>query len=637
MERSWWWKAIGILFLVILAVVYLTPSTPGIEGVLPKWYTKLIKSRLQLGLDLQGGIYLVYTVNIRKAIEDKADRLAADIEDRLKTDKKFKITKLKMIRGSAPYVQQRISQGLDKAKYKVTETDEVRDRVLVYFPNKADIKAMDKKFVDGYRYKLVEVERDEAKGFIHLRMDEEEAKEVEKYAIQQGIETIRNRIDEFGVSEPSIRAKGRDIIVELPGLNDDEFERVQKLIGRTAQLEFKMVDDKSDFMQKVAEKLPKDHKRIKVESDSYDGKKNGLVRYSFLKAEQEMITEGKDRGRDHGKLALQEFLSRENLEKLGLRVPEDHEIALELQTSRAEKGQAPKAWWVTHYLFRRAELTGETLRDAEPQWDQRTGHPEVGLTFNHEGARLFERLSGENIGARMAIMLDNKVNSAPVFQDRIGGGRARITMGGWNAQSKLKEVNDLVAVLRAGALPAPLDLMTKTQIGATLGRDAVERGSLAFGIGLTMVVLFMLYYYRIAGIICDIALTLNFLFIMAILSAFNATLTLPGIAGLVLTIGMAVDANVIIYERIREELRLGKSPRAAVDAGYSRAFWTIFDAQVTTAIAAFVLMQWGTGPIRGFAVTLLAGIICSIFTGVVVSRVMFDLIVAKFRPKSLSI
>ena len=605
--------------------------------MLPKWYTKMIKSRLQLGLDLQGGIYLVYTVNIRKAIEDKADRLAADIEDRLKTNKTNKIKKLKMIRGSGPYIQQRIAQGLDKAKYKVTETDEIRDRVLVYFPTKADMKVMDKKFIDSYRYKLIEVERDELQGFVHLRMDEEESKEVEKYAIQQGIETIRNRIDEFGVSEPSIRAKGRDIIVELPGLDDDEFERVQKLIGRTAQLEFKMVDDKSDFMQKVSAKVPKDHKRIKVESDSYDGKKDGLVRYVFLRAEQEIITEGKDRGKDHGKLALLEFLSRENLEKLGLRVPEDHEIALGLETARGEKGKAPKSWWSTHYLFRRAELTGETLRDAEPQWDQRTGHPEVGLTFNHEGARLFERLSGEHIGQRMAIMLDNKVNSAPVFQDRIGGGRARITMGGWNAQSKLKEVNDLVAVLRAGALPAPLDLMTKTQIGATLGRDAVERGSLAFGIGLTMVVLFMLYYYRLAGIICDISLALNFVFIMAILSAFGATLTLPGIAGLVLTIGMAVDANVIIYERIREELLLGKSPRAAVDAGYSRAFWTIFDAQVTTAIAAFVLMQWGTGPIRGFAVTLLAGIVCSIFTGVVVSRVMFDLIVAKFRPKSLSI
>ena len=612
MERSWWWKAIGILFLILLAVVYLTPSTPGTEGVLPSWYTKLIKSRLQLGLDLQGGIYLVYTVNIRKAIEDKADRLAADIEDRLKTNKKKKVKKVKIVRRN-------------------------RDDLYFTFADKADLNVMDKAFVDSYRYKLVEVERDAAKGTIHMRLDEEELKEVEKYAIQQGIETIRNRVDEFGVSEPSIRAKGRDIIVELPGLSDDEFERVQKLIGRTAQLEFKMVDDKGDFMQKVGAKIPKDDKRIKLEWDSYDGKKQGLVRYAFLKAEQELVTEGKDRGTDLGKVALEEFLSPENLAKLGLKIPDDHQILLGLEKGKKEKGKAPKNWWSTHYMFKRAELTGETLRDAEAQWDQRTGHPEVGITFNHEGARLFERMSGEHIGERMAIILDNKVNSAPVFQDRIGGGRARITMGGWNAQQKLAEVNDLVAVLRAGALPAPLDLMTKTQIGATLGRDAVERGSMAFAIGLGLVVLFMLYYYRMAGIICDISLGINFLFIMAILSAFNATLTLPGIAGLVLTIGMAVDANVIIYERIREELRLGKTPRAAVDAGYSRAFWTIFDAQVTTAIAAFVLMQWGTGPIRGFAVTLLAGIICSIFTGVVVSRVMFDLIVAKFRPKSLSI
>ena len=611
MERSWWWKAIGILFLISLSVVYLLPTIPGAEDSLPKWYTKAVKSRLQLGLDLQGGIYLVYTVNIRKAIEDKADRLAADAEDRLRTDKKAKV-KVKVVRKN-------------------------RDDLHFTFPNKADVKVMDKAFVDSYRYKLVEVARDEAAGTVHMRMDEEEVKEVEKYAIQQGIETIRNRVDEFGVAEPSIRAKGRDIIVELPGLSEDEFERVQKLIGRTAQLEFKSVDDKGDFMQKLGAKVPKDHKRIKVEWDSYDGKKNGLVRFSQFKVEQELITEGKDRGRDLGKEALEEFIAPANLKKLGLTLPDDHQIALGLETGKAEKGKAPKSWWVTYYLFKRAELTGETLRDAEPSWDQRTGHPEVSITFNSEGARLFERLSGDNIGRRMAIMLDGKVNSAPVFQDRIGGGRARITMGGWNSKEKLKEVNDLVAVLRAGALPAPLDLMTKTQIGATLGRDAVERGALAFGIGLLMVVLFMIYYYKGSGIICDLALFCNFLFIMGILAAFNATLTLPGIAGLVLTIGMAVDANVIIYERIREELRLGKSARAAVDAGYARAFWTIFDAQVTTAIAAFVLMQWGTGPIRGFAVTLLAGIICSIFTGVVVSRVMFDLVVTKFRPKSLSI
>jgi preprotein translocase subunit SecD len=192
-------------------------------------------------------------------------------------------------------------------------------------------------------------------------------------------------------------------------------------------------------------------------------------------------------------------------------------------------------------------------------------------------------------------------------------------------------------VLRTGALPAPLRKVFETQVGPTLGRDAVRKGALAFAIGGGLVLLFMLYYYRGAGLICDLCLTLNVVFIMAVLTGFEATMTLPGIAGLVLTIGMAVDANVIIYERVREELALGKSPRAAVDAGYSRAFWTIFDSQLTTAIAAFVLMQYGSGPIRGFAVTLLVGIICSVFTGVVVTRLIFDFVIAKFRPKSLSI
>jgi preprotein translocase subunit SecD len=211
-------------------------------------------------------------------------------------------------------------------------------------------------------------------------------------------------------------------------------------------------------------------------------------------------------------------------------------------------------------------------------------------------------------------------------------------LGGFKDPFKLQnEARDLAAVLRTGALPAPLRKTFERQVGPSLGKDAIENGTLAFIIGLALVVLFILYYYRGAGLICDIALVINFLFIAAIMAGFNATLTLPGIAGLVLTIGMAVDANVIIYERIREEAALGKTPRAAVEAGYSRAFWTIFDAQLTTFFAAIVLMQYGSGPIRGFAVTLMAGIISSMFTGIVVTRLLFDLVVNKFKPKKLSI
>ena len=593
MDRSWWWKAIGILFLLIVSVAYLVPTVVG-EKQLPAAYSNLIKTKLRLGLDLQGGLHLVYEVEVDKAVSDKADRLSADIEQRLKT----------------------------KEKVKIALVREGRDDIILTFPNKADLGKVTKDFLANYRSNLSEVLRDPVAGTLRLRMDAEYVKEVQDYAIRQGIETIRNRVDKFGVVEASIRAKGRDVVVELPGLKTSDFERVKKLIGRTAQLEFKIVDDDNAFMEKVAKLVPTEGP-IKVQTDSFDGKKKGNVMFTYLES------------RD--KKALTTFI--DGLAAKGLKVPPTHEIVLGSEQAKDEKGnELPDKVWITYYNFRRAELTGEYITDAEVQWDERTGRPEVGLTFDHNGARIFERISGEHVGDRLAIMLDGKVNSAPVFQSRIGGGRVRITLGGFKDPFKLQnEAKDLVAVLRTGALPAPLRKVFETQVGPTLGHDAVRRGAMAFAIGGLLVIFFMLYYYRLAGVICDLALILNFTFIMAILSAFGATLTLPGIAGLILTVGMAVDANVIIYERIREELALGKSPRAAVDAGYGRAFWTIFDAQLTTAIAAFVLMQYGSGPIRGFAVTLLVGIVCSIFTGVVVTRVLFDFVVTKFRSKALSI
>jgi preprotein translocase subunit SecD len=588
MERSWWWKAVGIFLLIVVAVVYLLPTFVG-EKNLPSWYTKYINKKLQLGLDLQGGIHLVYEVEVDKAVSDKADRLAADIEERLVKDKKV----------------------------KVRITREGRDDIVIKFLNKSKIKVMNDKFMADFRTNLDEIDRDEAQGTLRLRMDEDYVKEVQDYALRQGLETIRSRIDKFGVAEPSIRPKGRDIAIELPGLGKKEFERVKKLIGRTAQLEFKMCDDTGEYMTRAAAKVPKDGP-LEVRTDSYDGKQRGTIVYTYIQSKN--------------RHALRKFVK-------SLDVPKTHQILLGVEQAKDEKGNdLPEKIWRTYYLHRRAELTGEYITDAEVQWDERTGRPEVGLTFDRNGASIFERVSGDHTGERLAIILDEKVNSAPVFQGRIGGGRARITLGGFKDPFALQqEAKDLVAVLRAGALPAPLRKVFETQVGPTLGRDAVRKGLLAFGIGGGLVLLFMLYYYRGAGFIADLALILNFVFIAAILTGLEATLTLPGIAGLVLTVGMAVDANVIIYERVREELALGKSPRAAVDAGYSRAFWTIFDAQVTTAIAAFVLWQYGSGPIQGFAVTLLAGIFCSIFTGVVVTRLFFDFVVMKFRPKSLSI
>ncbi|MCA9665995.1 MAG: protein translocase subunit SecD [Myxococcales bacterium] len=561
---------------------------------LPGWYKKYIDAELQLGLDLQGGIHLVYEVEVDKAVSDKVDRLAIDIEERFIKDKKIKVR---------------------------TER-EGRDDIVIKFSKASDIKHLDKKFMGDFRSQLDEVERDNDKGTARLRIDEKYVKDVQEYAIKQAIQTIRGRVDEFGVSEPTILRKGRDIVVELPGLTAEHFERVKKIIGRTAQLEFKICDDAAGYMRRIAARVPKGSP-IKVQTDSYDGKKLGTITYTYLQSKD--------------KKALEAFL--DSLPKLGLAIPKDHEILLGQDRARDKKGKVlPEPVWVTYYLKRRTELTGEYITDADVQWDERSGRPEVGLTFDRNGASIFARVSGDNVGRRMAIILDSNINSAPVLQSKITGGRARITLGGFRPAAELqREAKDLAAVLRSGALPAPLRKTFERQVGPTLGRDAIERGTLAFGIGGGLVILFILYYYRFAGFVCDLALVLNFVFIGAIMAGFHATLTLPGIAGLVLTVGMAVDANVIIYERIREEEALGKTPRAAIDAGYGRAFWTIFDAQLTTAIAGFVLLQYGSGPIRGFALTLLIGILCSIFTGVVVTRLLMDFYVTKFKPKKLSI
>ncbi|MGZ3408015.1 MAG: protein translocase subunit SecD, partial [Polyangia bacterium] len=287
---------------------------------------------------------------------------------------------------------------------------------------------------------------------------------------------------------------------------------------------------------------------------------------------------------------------------------------------------------------RRAELTGEYIQDAEVSWDQQTGRPEVSLTFDHEGAVLFEKATSASIGRKMAIILDEKVNSAPVIEGRIGGGHARITMGGFSDPFQLQnEAKDLVAVLRTGALPAPLKKTHQMQVGPTLGKDAVDKAKFAMTVGSLLVIFFMLIYYRVSGLIANIAMVLNIVYQLAVLAALGATLTLPGIAGVVLTVGMAVDANIIIYERIREELRAGKSARGAVEAGFGRAFWTVFDAHVTNLVAGIVLYSYGTGPIRGFAVTLMIGIVANLFTSVWLSRSMFDFLVNRRQAATLSI
>lgn len=589
MERSWWWKAALYGVVTVLAALYLVPTLVPEEkqpGFIKRHFTK----RIQLGLDLQGGLHLVYEVNVDKAVSDKVDRLATDVEDKLRRDK-----------------------GVND----VVVSREGRDLIVLTFKNPADNAKLDDALLKEHRNALDVVSRDAAKGVVRLSIDPDQVAEVQEYALRQGIETIRNRVDKLGVAEPTIIKKGTDIIVELPGLKPSDFERIKTIIGRTAQLEFKIVDDGSQYMVKVAQEASKPEWKaqgIEVLPDSWTEKDSG-------KQHEDVYLRAKNRE------VLQKFFTGLTGD---VAVPPDHEIGYEEMSIRAEEGaQTPDRPWRTYFMHKRAALTGEYLSNADQNWDQQTGRPEVAFELDHQGAAISERMTGENIGRKMAIVLDDKINSAPVIEGRIGA-RGRITLGGFGDPFALQqEAKDLVAVLRSGALPAPLRKTFETQVGPTMGRDSVDKAKTSMYIGAAAVILFMLIYYRLSGLIAIIAMILNMLFMLAILAGFEASLTLPGIAGLVLTIGMAVDANIIIYERIREELRMGKSVRTAVDAGFQRAFWTVFDAHVTNFVAGVVLYSYGSGPIRGFAVTLLVGIITNLFTSYWLSHWMFDAVVGR--------
>jgi len=593
MERAWWWKAALYGFVTVVAVLYLVPTLVP-EEKQPSFIRSNFQKKIQLGLDLQGGLHLVYEVNVDKAVSDKVDRLSSDIEDRLRRD---------------------------KAVTELNVTREGRDDIILTFKNPTDATKVDEALLKEYRNSLDLVDRNAATGVVRLRLDSDQVEEVRDYALRQGIETIRGRVDKLGVAEPIIIKKGSDIIVELPGLKPSDFERIKSIIGRTAQLEFKIVDDGSEYMKKAAGAVPKRDPKAALQPTDVDVGTEAWNEEDSGKSHEDVYLRSKSRD------ALEKFVAGLSGE---VAVPPDHEFGFEENQGRGEGGEAtPDRYWRTYYLHKRAALTGEYLSNADQTWDQNTGRPEVSFEFDHQGAAISERMTGDNIGRKMAILLDEKITSAPVIKSRIGA-RGRITLGSFGDPFQLQqEAKDLVAVLRSGALPAPLRKTFETQVGPTMGRDSIEKAKLSMYLGAAAVILFMLIYYRVSGLIAVIAMLLNMLLMLAILAGFEASLTLPGIAGLVLTVGMAVDANIIIYERIREELRLGKSVRTAVDAGFARAFWTVFDAHVTNFVAGVVLYSYGSGPIRGFAVTLLVGIITNLFTSYWVSHWMFDAVVGR--------
>jgi preprotein translocase subunit SecD len=520
------WQLVSVFVVIVATIIYLVPTLkPGI------WPHK----KINLGLDLQGGMHLVLEVDSDKAVESTVERITQEIREMLKK-KLIRDVAVDRIEGTKISAQVKDEENIEKFNALLDE----------------DFRDLNK----------ISQKKDNGTLSIILGLTDKDRDHIKKLAVSQALETIRNRIDQFGVSEPDIVRQGENqILIQLPGIKDTE--RAKELIGKTALLEFKLVDD----THSVEDALKGD-------------------------------------------------------------VPPGDEILYKVEENPATH----RSLKTPFLLKKRTLLTGEYLTDARVQIDSRFNEPYVSISFDKKGARIFERITADNVNKRLAIVLDQNVYSAPVIQEKIAGGQARIT-----GRFTTDEARDLAIVLRAGALPAPVNILEERSVGPSLGADSIRKGLLSMCIGGFLVVAFMIVYYKISGLIADLALVLNIMMIGAGLAGFQATLTLPGMAGIILTIGMAVDANVIIFERVREELALGRTPRAAIDAGYNRATLTILDANVTTLIAAVVLFQFGTGPVKGFAVTLSLGVIASMFTALIVSRLIFDYLLMYRQVKTLSI
>ncbi|MDE2807083.1 MAG: protein translocase subunit SecD [Gemmatimonadota bacterium] len=453
-------------------------------------------------------------------------------------------------------------------------------------------------------------------------MEEQEAQD----AVAQAQEVIRNRVDQFGVAEPTIQRQGDNrIIIELPGVQD--VQRAKDLVGQTALLEFQLLEpaeDRTRLIQRIDQVLAPQEEEEEEEEDLLlsSTAENAPLSSMLSLAGEDLTVSGRDLQR------VKNLLNTPEAQEL---IPADVEFLFSSKPAGAEGNE----FYFLYLVRKKPEMTGHMIQDAFVSIGQVVeymGQPIVNFSTTDEGVRLFSRITGSHIGERMAIVLDESVYSAPVIQNKISEGRGIITGSGTQEEAK-----DLSIVLRAGALPAEVEIIEDRTVGPSLGRDSIEQGKTAAIYSMILVVIFMVLYYRAAGLIADCALLLNMLFIMAVLAGFHATLTLPGIAGIILTIGMAVDANVLIFERIREELRSGKTVRAAIDSGYGHALSAIIDANVTTFLVGIVLYQFGTGPIRGFALTLCIGIISSLFTAFFVTRTIFELITRKSEQSSLSI
>jgi len=503
-------------------VIFILATIFGIAFTIPSFLGK--NPRVNLGLDLQGGMYLVLGVKGDEAVKNKIKAIASTIK----------------------YISEKKELFIDNLKVD-------KNKITFELIDKDDMKKFDKELK---QFKGVKIDKKITNTSVlyTISLTPEEIKKTKEDALKQAIQTIRSRLDAFGLAEPSVTQQGKDkIVVELPGIKTEKEKReVKKLISSAAHLELYLVDDEH-----------------KVFSESEAQK--------------------------YGDILLP---SKDN----------------------------PK---IKYLLKTPPVLDGSMITDATVGFTQKTNQPAIFFTLNSQGAAIFGDVTGKNVGKRLAIVVDNKVYSAPVIEERIGGGSGQITVG------SPEEAHVLAIALRSGSLPAPVVLLEQRSVGASLGADSIKKSLIALVSGFIIVVIFMAWYYNLAGIIADIALVTNLFLIIAIMALFNATLTLPGMAGIVLTVGMAVDANVIINERIRELIREGKSIKAAIEGGYQNAMSAILDANITTLIAAIALFAYGTGTIKGFAITMAIGILASMLTAILGTHGIWQFLLEgkKITPK----
>lgn len=561
------WRLTASLVGVLTAVILLTPNFFDTAKV--SWWPA--QKKLNYGLDIQGGLHLVMGVDINGVMTESASRLANSIKKELSVSKE-------------PVVV---------SNYTVSNGE--KGEITFEFPTALDADKAEQQIMDKYGVVLQTFSK--SNNTLVIRYLENQLVELKSKVIAQSIETIRNRIDEFGVAEPSISQQGSDrILVQLPGMTDAE--NAKKLINTTAKLDFMIVN---------REVNPADLQKWVQEAEKAGNYSLQTMKFS-------------------------EYTNKINQDLKG-KLPEKTVVYF----GKSENAVNINAGAIPYALKTDTDLGGSGLDDAAIGFGQ-FGEPEVTLSFNPTGAAKFAEVTGANIGQQMAIVLDKVVKSAPNIQTRIGDGNARITLGSVrDREAALAEAKMISMALRAGSLPATLEQLEERRVGPTLGADSIKKAQMGAYVGSLLVILFLIFYYRGMGLVAAASLGVNILSVFGLLTALGATLTLPGIAGIALTVGFAVDANVLIQERIKDELLKGAGWKMAIKEGYHRAMSAILDSNVTVAATGVILLYFGTGPVKGFAVTLLIGIITTLFGNVFVSKVIVDTLIFKWNFKNISI